>query len=109
MPHGGVIVFALAYVHPAVRPSLNPLISIILQLLSDSVRLFVTTRYSATIVCQLVSQDVNTFRRPYSFSRIQQASKVPEECVQMNISLVRQGTFDVNDLDNLVQLPVRRF
>ena len=26
----------------------------------------------------------------------------------MNTSLVRQGTFDVNDLDNLVQLPVGR-
>ncbi|KAG6917567.1 hypothetical protein DXG01_002036 [Tephrocybe rancida] len=35
------------------------------------------------------------------FVRIGQAAKVPAECVKMNLSLVRQGSFDVADLDRL--------
>lgn len=38
--------------------------------------------------------------------RIQQASKVPEECVRLNRSLVRNRTLDISDIDALTQLPV---
>ncbi|KAG6881989.1 hypothetical protein C0993_012316, partial [Termitomyces sp. T159_Od127] len=36
---------------------------------------------------------------------IGEAAKVPKECVNMNLSLVRQGTFDPGDLDKITALP----
>ncbi|KAG6896019.1 hypothetical protein C0992_010888, partial [Termitomyces sp. T32_za158] len=37
---------------------------------------------------------------------IGEAAKVPKECVNMNLSLVRKGTFDPGDLDKITSLPV---
>ncbi|KAG5651486.1 hypothetical protein H0H81_008486 [Sphagnurus paluster] len=42
----------------------------------------------------------DTLPRSYS-SWIGQAAKVPAECVRMNYGLVREGTFDVADLDRI--------
>ncbi|GLB34301.1 putative peroxisome organization [Lyophyllum shimeji] len=42
----------------------------------------------------------DTLPRSYH-SWIGQAAKVPEECVRMNLGLVREGKFDVADLDRL--------
>jgi hypothetical protein len=39
--------------------------------------------------------------------RIQQASKVPAECIRMNHDLVRKGTFNIQDVDQLLRRPVR--
>ncbi|KAF9529347.1 hypothetical protein CPB83DRAFT_765090 [Crepidotus variabilis] len=44
-----------------------------------------------------------TLPRSYN-TWIQQASKVPPECVRMNNSLVRNGTFNVDDLDRITKL-----
>ena len=38
--------------------------------------------------------------------RIGQASQVPAECVRMNHDLVRDGVFDLVDLDKIVQRDV---
>ncbi|KAG6887777.1 hypothetical protein C0995_012800 [Termitomyces sp. Mi166 len=46
----------------------------------------------------------DTLPRSYT-TWIGEAAKVPKECVKMNLSLVRQGTFDPGDLDKITALP----
>ena len=41
-------------------------------------------------------------------ARIGQASKVPEECVRLNHDLVRNGVFNIKDLDGIILRPVSR-
>ncbi|KAG6887779.1 hypothetical protein C0995_012802 [Termitomyces sp. Mi166 len=46
----------------------------------------------------------DTLPRSYT-TWIGEAAKVPKECVKMNLSLVRQGTFVPGDLDKITALP----
>ncbi|KAF8627859.1 hypothetical protein AX15_004206 [Amanita polypyramis BW_CC] len=46
----------------------------------------------------------DTLSRPYR-SWISEASKVPPECIRMNLGLVKNNTFDVRDLDQICAKP----
>ena len=66
------------------------------------------TRYITTLIHKLVipfstSQTENSSHAP---RRIGQASKVPPECVRMNHDLVREGVFNLKDLDQLTKRAV---
>ena len=109
VPHGDVIIFSLACVVTffflyfqliMINISCGQILYAFL-LRPDTLPRSYTTWY----VQFLLSFTQGNF---YTFARIGQAAKVPEECVRINHDLVRNGVFNIKDLDEIVLRPVSR-